>query len=74
MNDFIPRPGPIVQAPAPRFYPRKRERREQVNINIPPSLWNEITQVAEQHGVSRNEFIEDALRFALTNLPERYTP
>lgn len=57
-----------IRTPVPQFRPQKRERREQVNINIPPSLWAELTQAAELHGVTRNEFIEDALRFALKSL------
>ena len=39
-----------------------------VNINVPPSLWAEITQTASRHNMPRNEFIEQSLRFALDHL------
>ncbi len=54
-----------------KFIPRKYEK-EVISIRIPSETLAEIDEKAARTGISRNELINQCIRFALANMEESH--
>lgn len=52
-----------------KFLPKKQEK-EVISVRIPIELLNELDQQAAAFDISRNEFINQCITFALNNMTE----
>ena len=52
-----------------KFLPKKHEK-EVISMRIPTDILEELDANAVAYGISRNEFINQCIRFALANMED----
>ena len=52
-----------------KFLPKKHEK-EVISMRIPTDILEELDTKAVAYGISRNEFINQCIRFALANMED----
>ena len=55
-----------------KFLPKKNEK-EVISVRIPVAVLNELDAKATAFNISRNEFINQCITFALSNMDEAST-
>ncbi len=54
-----------------KFLPKKHEK-EVISMRIPTDILEELDTKAASFGISRNEFINQCIRFALDNMADTH--